>query len=363
MTADFFQSLFSSHFSQFVAILFASVAVSVKKVMISGGVTHTLQLNQKLFGNWRKILSSLLLVSQSSVAKMSDDLLVRAQNVVPPLTNTLYKGQAGRIGVIGGSFEYTGAPYFASMTAMRVGADAVHVFCMRDAAIPIKSYSPELMVHPVLDDEIDPIAQIEPWLDRLHVIVIGPGLGRNEKTIETVTRVIEVAKEHKKPIVIDADGLFLVARNASVLKDYPGVILTPNAVEFDRIFANDGDDMKAKFEIFGKNATVLKKGFNDTIYSSAGNSNDYEMVSGGGGRRCSGQGDILSGTVAVFYNWALAANDPDAAKVACYAASYFVKKLNMITFQQKGRSMIASDMIEKIHDAFERYFEGKQQKK
>lgn len=340
-------------------ILFISITLlSVAKVMIFqflANKAHKLLIIRNIF-------TSLVIMADAKATKLSDDLLVRARNVVPPLTNTLHKGQAGRIGVIGGSFEYTGAPYFASMASMRVGADAVHVFCARDAATPIKSYSPELMVHPVLDDPTDPVKLIEPWLERLHVVVIGPGLGRNEKILETVTQLIDLCKTLKKPLVIDADGLFLVSQNVSVLADYPGVILTPNAVEFTRIFTDDGPDMAAKFKIFGPDVTVLKKGFSDLIYSSKNEKNDYDQITGGGTRRCSGQGDILSGTLAVFYNWAIACEDPDAAKVASYGASYFVKKLNQYTYQSKGRSMVASDMLQNIHNVFERDFENKQTK-
>lgn len=42
------------------------------------------------------------------------------ESVVPPLTAEKHKGEAGRIGVIGGSKDYTGAPYFAAITALKV---------------------------------------------------------------------------------------------------------------------------------------------------------------------------------------------------------------------------------------------------
>ena len=60
-------------------------------------------------------------------------------SVVPSLSPSKHKGQAGRIGVVGGCQEYTGAPYFAAMAAMRVGADLAHVFCARGAAQVIKA--------------------------------------------------------------------------------------------------------------------------------------------------------------------------------------------------------------------------------
>lgn len=57
-----------------------------------------------------------------------------------------YKGQHGRLGIIGGSVEYTGAPYYAATAALRAGADLATVFCAEEAATAIKCYSPELMV-------------------------------------------------------------------------------------------------------------------------------------------------------------------------------------------------------------------------
>ncbi|XP_052871623.1 ATP-dependent (S)-NAD(P)H-hydrate dehydratase, partial [Anopheles cruzii] len=120
-------------------------------------------------------------------------LLERARNIVPHLETDRHKGQAGRIGIVGGSLEYTGAPYFAAISALKVGADLVHVFCPQAAAQVIKSYSPELIVHPLLDSN-NAIMQIEPWLERLHVLVIGPGLGRDRLILQTVAELIRICR-------------------------------------------------------------------------------------------------------------------------------------------------------------------------
>lgn len=97
-------------------------------------------------------------------------LLKLSRTVVPRLSDSKHKGQYGRIGVVGGSLEYTGAPYFAAISSLKVGADLAHVFCQKEAAVVIKSYSPELIVHPNLDDE-NAVEIIAPWLERLHVVV------------------------------------------------------------------------------------------------------------------------------------------------------------------------------------------------
>lgn len=54
--------------------------------------------------------------------------------------------QLGRVGVFGGSKDYTGAPFFASMSSLRTGADLAYVMTAEEAAPALKAYSPELMV-------------------------------------------------------------------------------------------------------------------------------------------------------------------------------------------------------------------------
>jgi NAD(P)H-hydrate repair Nnr-like enzyme with NAD(P)H-hydrate dehydratase domain len=71
------------------------------------------------------------------------------QNLFPPLSSSSHKGSHGRIAILGGSNKYTGAPYYAAQAALNCGVDLATVFCAEEAAIPIKCYSPELMVQGV----------------------------------------------------------------------------------------------------------------------------------------------------------------------------------------------------------------------
>lgn len=105
--------------------------------------------------------------------------------------------------MVGGCQEYTGAPYFAAISALKVGADLSHVFCTREAAPVIKSYSPELIVHPVLDSPAA-VQEVQKWLPRLHALVVGPGLGRDEQLLGSVQGILEASKATGIPIVIDA---------------------------------------------------------------------------------------------------------------------------------------------------------------
>ena len=62
---------------------------------------------------------------------------------------------AGKIAVLGGCREYTGAPFFAAISALKIGSDLAHIFCTKGAGTVIKTYSPELIVHPVLEESYE----------------------------------------------------------------------------------------------------------------------------------------------------------------------------------------------------------------
>ena len=72
-------------------------------------------------------------------------------------------------------------------------------------------------------------------LSRLHVLVIGPGLGR-EPYMQAFSRMaLDVAKEQGMFLVIDADGLWMVGQKLDLIKGYRRAVLTPNVVEFKRL--------------------------------------------------------------------------------------------------------------------------------
>lgn len=87
--------------------------------------------------------------NHSSLPQYWSDPHDAIQRCIPHMSSKSHKGSSGRVGVLGGSARYTGAPYYAAMASLKAGADLAFVFCAEEAAIPIKCYSPELMVAPV----------------------------------------------------------------------------------------------------------------------------------------------------------------------------------------------------------------------
>lgn len=131
------------------------------------------------------------------------------------------------------------------VVTMLQGADLCHIFCTEEAAIPIKSYSPELIVHPLLrsDSALAKLAaherssaletaveRISAVFPRLDALVIGPGLGR-DASVQTITRrLIERARTAHLPLIIDGDALFLASVEPAIVRGNANAILTPNAV-------------------------------------------------------------------------------------------------------------------------------------
>lgn len=301
--------------------------------------------------------------------------------ITPNLDPSKHKGQAGKIAVIGGCREYTGAPYFAAISALKIGADLSHVFCTKDAASVIKSYSPELIVHPILEesysirDEDKPsisgkvLAEVNKWMERFDCLVVGPGLGRDPFLLDCVREIMKHARQSNVPIVIDGDGLFLVTDSLDLVSGYPLAVLTPNVNEYKRLVEKvlnckvEDHDAHEQLLSLAKgigSVTILRKGKSDLI-------SDGETVKSvsiyGSPRRCGGQGDILSGSVAVFLSWArqrlsAAEGDLPISKInptvlGCIAGSALMRKAASLAFQNKKRSTLTSDIIECLGKSLE----------
>lgn len=76
------------------------------------------------------------------VTRLNHKLFKKLAGVFPPLEKSAWRGQNGRIGVIGGSYEFTGAPYYSAIAALRVGGDLSHIFSSKFSSAAIKTYSP-----------------------------------------------------------------------------------------------------------------------------------------------------------------------------------------------------------------------------
>lgn len=167
--------------------------------------------------------------------------------------------------------------------------------------------------------------ELNSLLSRLHVLIIGPGLGREPYMQNFAKLALSLAREQGMFLVLDADALLLIGQDISLIKGYRRAVLTPNVVEFKRLSEQVGVDPNTpadeRAEVISKElggVTVLQKGAKDLIAvditSAAADTvksqikdeakektrEVVEVDVEGGLKRCGGQGDILSGAVGTF---------------------------------------------------------------
>jgi ATP-dependent NAD(P)H-hydrate dehydratase len=165
-----------------------------------------------------------------------------------------------------------------------------HIICTQDAAIPIKCYSPELIVHPLLSTSDDAIRRICTLLMRLDVLVVGPGLGREPAVLALTKDIIRSAKAMQLPLLLDGDALFLLSTDPELIHGYSRAILTPNMVEFARLCVATGllTDLKSSVDTATTvppqmlaqrlgHVVVLQKGKVDTVSDGITSTNTMKM--------------------------------------------------------------------------------------
>ncbi|RXM32733.1 ATP-dependent (S)-NAD(P)H-hydrate dehydratase [Acipenser ruthenus] len=304
-------------------------------------------------------------LSNLQAVRNMENIIPLVRNIIPPLTSKKHKGQDGRVGIIGGCQEYTGAPYFAAVSALKV-VYLFSVFCTKDAAAVIKSYSPELIVHPVLDSP-NAVEEVEKWLSRLHTVVVGPGLGRDDRLLGNAKAIIEKSKALGIPVIVDADGLWLIAQQPSIIQGYQRAILTPNYMEFSQLYeavcrdsvdSSDNQRNVVRLSQAMGNVTIVQKGEKDIISDG-----DKVIVCSheGSSRRCGGQGDLLSGSLGALAHWAFMSgpektNGLNPSLVAALGACTLTRQCNHQAFHKHGRSTTTTDMIAEVGPAFKKLF-------
>ncbi|RLF14820.1 MAG: bifunctional ADP-dependent NAD(P)H-hydrate dehydratase/NAD(P)H-hydrate epimerase [Thermoprotei archaeon] len=257
------------------------------------------------------------------------------------------KGDNGRVLIIGGSRLYSGAPALSGMAALRAGIDIAVITTPKSAAWIIKTFSPALIVWPLKSDEylgLDDIEYIMSVKERFDCIILGPGLGLNEETMEAVR---EIVRTVDKPMVIDADGLKALKDNLDLIRNKQ-VVITPHAGEFAIVTGINVSNMSwnERMEIVKEiarkyNITILLKGKLDII-------SDGKKVrincTGNASMTVGGTGDTLTGIIGAMLSRGI--NTFDAA---CAAA--FINGLAGELASEKYTYITPLDLVQEIPEA------------
>src|SRR5215470_13390975 len=121
---------------------------------------------------------------------------------LPRRPRSANKGDFGRVLIVGSGSGMPGAARLAGEACLRVGAGLVTVAVAPENVAAISAGRPELICLPLVHQR-----DLDEAIERANVIAIGPGLGRTEWARQALAVVLNA----RKPLVIDADALNLVA--------------------------------------------------------------------------------------------------------------------------------------------------------
>jgi hydroxyethylthiazole kinase-like uncharacterized protein yjeF len=217
-----------------------------------------------------------------------------------------HKGQFGRVLVVGGSKNYSGAPTYSSLACINFGCDLVITYVPEVIGDVLRSYSPNMIIRTNPGDwlTINALDELLWLIDWANAIVIGPGLGTETQTEELLVKLLEVIKKEKKNVVLDADALKLLKDHLNLIKG-GNVILTPHEGELKILTGIDlpkYDKIEERGDILFNLAkkldiTLLVKGPYDFI--SDGNMLKINKT-GCPEMSIGGTGDVLAGMCADF---------------------------------------------------------------
>jgi NAD(P)H-hydrate epimerase len=279
---------------------------------------------------------------EASIYVGPGDLIVK----LPQRKPQSKKGDNGRLLVIGGSETFHGAPTLAALAAMKAGNDLVYLAAPEETAKTIASFSPDLITVKLSGKNLNPgnVSELLPWIERANAVVLGPGMGLKDETVEFSKEIVDLLIERRKPTVLDADAL--KANKGRRLS--PNFVITPHAGEFRIFFSVELDkDVRKRIDQVVSAArqcgcVVLAKGYVDVI-------SDGERFklnkTGNPGMTVGGTGDTLAGLVGSFL--AMRLSPFDAA-----ALGGLVNGLaGSLAYSEMGPHFTASDLIARIPQA------------
>ncbi|WP_457631253.1 NAD(P)H-hydrate dehydratase [Oceanithermus sp.] len=241
-------------------------------------------------------------LEQPNLPELATPAAMRA--LLPGRPGNAHKGSVGRVLVVGGAVEYTGAPTLAALGAYRAGAGLVTV-----------AYPAEAAVSPPVEAVRLPVSS---WTNarlfdaRAEAVAVGMGGGAGGGAAA------RAALKLKKPTVLDADALHAEVVRAYANAAVPSVI-TPHPGEAARLLGSDprvvaGDPLRFARELAVRFKTVVVLKGGPTVVCEPGRCS--VNTTGNPAMASGGMGDVLSGVIAAFLAAGLAPYD--AARLGVY---------------------------------------------
>jgi hydroxyethylthiazole kinase-like uncharacterized protein yjeF len=243
-----------------------------------------------------------------------------------------HKGNYGHALLIAGSQGKMGAAIIAAKACMRAGVGLLTICVPKDERFILQTAIPEGMLSFRENEENS--------FDKFSAVGIGSGIGLENKSLEILSNLL---LKCKKPLLLDADALNIIAANKKMLHDIPAqTIITPHAKEFDRLFVkhhNNDDRIQTAIEKAKEYKIIIVLKGHESVITFNGES--FKNKTGNAGLAKAGSGDALTGVITSLL--AQGYTPFDAAKMGVYmhglAADICLK-------QQSVESMLITDVVE-----------------
>lgn len=267
------------------------------------------------------------------------------RRILKPRLKFDHKGKYGHALIVGGSFGKMGAAVLASRAALRSGAGLVTTHIPRCGYEIIQTALPEAMVS--VDKDENYFTTVPEALEQYTTMGIGPGMG---KEMQTAAAIRTLLSDYKKPVVIDADGLNLLALHSDLKDLIPeNSVLTPHPKEFERLvgsWKNDFERIEKQKSLAARlKSVVLVKGAYSTIATPDGNI--FFNTTGNPGMAKGGSGDVLTGIITGLLSQGYIASEATIAGVFLHGLAGDLSVL------EKGNySLMATDLVEFLPQSF-----------
>lgn len=242
------------------------------------------------------------------------------EKLLPKRNSKSHKGQNGKVLIVGGSIDFSGAPILAGLGALYSGADLVYLYVPSSNFDVTRGMYPDFVVKK-FDGEFlqeKDTDEIIAFGKECNSILIGPGIGIHEESQAAIVKILE---NLHIPTVLDAEAISALKK----IEKFPlqqTIVITPHAREFQNLVDKDMiiDEQDSKSVILLRSISmdlqlnVLLKGPVDYVSSEEGHVETNHT--GNAGMTVGGSGDVLAGVVATFL--AQGSEGFDAARCAAY---------------------------------------------
>ncbi len=268
-----------------------------------------------------------------------------AREIYKPRSRFGHKGEFGHALIIAGSYGKIGAAVLSARACLRSGVGLLTCHVPGCGYEILQTAVPEAMVSTDFNSSF--VTGLEESLDPYDVIGIGPGIG---KASETRSMLKNLQSMYKKPLVIDADALNIIASHKELLDIIPaGSILTPHPKEFERLFgetATEFDRIELALEMAKQYGLVIVLKGHHTFIATPGGAG-YFNSTGNAGMATGGSGDVLTGILAALL--AQSYTPVESAILGVYLHGFAG---NMAAERLSMEAMTAGDIVDSLGEAF-----------